>query len=675
RLAVDQRGIDVVTSLDDPSGREIRRIDTHLGVFGVETLCFVADQDGSYRVTTSAFDPSVVPGRYQIDLVAVRPATRLDYLRARATEVYIRGSLEENGGTAAGLQIALRDYTESARLWNEAGEPREEGVVLFGYATTLRSLGQVRKAHDTYLEALNLARTGKDRQLEAKLLAALALNNAILGDPEAALAVADNAMAISRSIGDRQNQADVLQSKSGSLHWLGRFQEALECGRQSLVLDEEIHDRTGQAWAWKAIGDAYSALGSSARALRAFDKASELFRATGQSQGLTWTLESAGFLCWQMGAYPRALALYEEALSIAVGAGQHQGEALARNNIGLVRLSMGELEPARSELERALALWRSGGVAHGEALSLHNLGKVYELEGRAGSDALYHEALQIFRRTGEPSGEARVLASMAQAEQKAGSLDDALGRIQESLAIFDSLGQQLAAPDLRRSFLALRQNAYSIAVDILADLDLSRPNQGFAARAFQASERDRARTLIESLTEVRLDISAELPKELSRRESELSARLVRLQKELATSSDRKAAEDRITGAEEEWDALVAEIRRRDPRYASLRYPEPISWEEARRLLGPETAVISFAAMADRFIVFRLTSSGIDLRRLAISRADLEELVENYVSLISREDADRWKELSQRLGAEIVDPWLEGLPAGVRRLIIVPDAAL
>jgi CHAT domain-containing protein len=667
-LAVDQRGIDVVTAVTDSVGREVVAVDSQLGIFGTETLCFVADHDDLYRVSVDAFDPEVVPGRYELSVVAVRPATALDRLRARATRAEHRAVMEEKSSTADSLLRALEAHREAAGLWETAGEPRERGVVLYALATVLRTKGDSLKARDTYLEALTLARGAGDRQLEAKVLATLAWSKAFLGEPAAALGLADSAMAISHSIGDRQNQGDVLLAKGFSLYWLGRYQEALECGRQALELAEGLHDRSEQAWAWRAIGDSYSSLGDSVRALRAFDKAGDLFRATNRTQGLTLTLESAGFLCWQIGAYRRALSLYEESLSIAIRTGQRQGEALARNNIGLVRLSLGELEAARKELEGALPLWRSGGAAHGEALSLHNLGKVDELEGRPESLAHYRQALDLFHRSGEPSGVARVLASIAEAEQKAGHLDEALQRIQESLSIFDSLGRRLDTPRLRSSFLALRQNAYTISVGILADLDASHPGQGYAAKAFQASERARARTLVESLTEAKLDVSDELPEELRRKESELSGRLVRLQKE-------RASEDRIASAEEEWDQLIAEMRRRNPRYASLRYPEPITLEQVQALLDPETAVVSFTSAGERVLVFAATSSGIHIGALPVSPSELDERIENYVGLISQDERNQWESLARRLATDVAQPWLEHLPGEIRRLVIIPDGAL
>ena len=148
-----------------------------------------------------------------------------------------------------------------------------------------------------------------------------------------------------------------------------------------------------------------------------------------------------------------------------------------------------------------------------------------------------------------------------------------------------------------------------------------------------------------------------------------------MQKDLGNAANRKAAEEEMARAEEEWDELISEIRRRNPRYASLRYPEPIAGGEVRTLLDQETAIVSFCSTPDRVLVFRLTESGIDVQPLGVSPASLEERVENYVGLISRDDRGRWEELARRLAADIVEPWRIRLPAGTRRLIIVPDGPL
>src|SRR5262249_43840623 len=172
-----------------------------------------------------------------------------------------------------------------------------------------------------------------------------------------------------------------------------------------------------------------------------------------------------------------------------------------------------------------------------------------------------------------------------------------------------------------------------------------------------------------------LDLAAELPEDLKFREKELGAELDRLQKDLGRASDPAAAESRLRRAEEAWDSLVAEMRRRVPRYAAIRYPDSLSSDEARALLDPSTALVSYALGPERPVVFVLTTSGLSARRLTISSDELRERVENYVGLIGGDARDRWGALSNALYAELVAPWRESLPASVEKLVIVPDGVL
>ena len=676
RLVVDQRGIDVVTILEDPAGREILRLDSDLGIFGAETLCFVANLRGSHRIRVRAFEPEVSPGRYELRVASPRRASGSDRLRARASTMLWQAHRPQIESAADSLRRSDQHHREAARLWHDTGELREEAVTLDTYATFLRDHGDLRGAIVQHRKSLELARRVGDKQIEAGALQKIGHLQALLGDPRGGLGPLDSAISLSRTLGNRQREADSLTSKGWALYLLGRYQEALDCQVPALALGQSLRDRGVQAWAWNGLGNSYAALGESYQALRAFDNSCELFRRIHSGLGLSFCLQSAGFLSWQVGASRKALLLFQESLPLAVAAGNRAAEALIRNNIGLARMTLGELEPARVELQRALELWRSSGGSQGEALSLHNLGKVHELMGdRPLAFEMYGRALAGFRGSGDRGGEARVLATIAHCEAESALLDDAAVHIAESLAIFDALGRGVATPARRGSFLALRQNAYAIAVDILVRLDAGRPGRGFAEKAFQASERARAQTLLESLTEARLDLTRELPEDLRRRETELSDRLGRLQKGLAGAANRRGAEETIAAAEEEWEQLIGEIRRRTPRYASLVYPEPISVPEARSLLDPQTAIVSFSMTPDRVYAFCLTTGGVAVARLPVSPAALEEQIENYVGLISRDEKGQWTGLARRLSEAVVEPWWAGLPSGVRRLRIVPDGVL
>jgi CHAT domain-containing protein len=134
-------------------------------------------------------------------------------------------------------------------------------------------------------------------------------------------------------------------------------------------------------------------------------------------------------------------------------------------------------------------------------------------------------------------------------------------------------------------------------------------------------------------------------------------------------------EDRLAEAEEEWDRLIMEIRRATPRYAAIRYPEPVSADDARALLDPATALVSYSVRPDRTLVFLMTRDGLKMVRLPVSAASLTERIENYVGLIARDDRDSWRLLSGSLYADLVATFRRQLPTSIRHLIIVPDGVL
>jgi CHAT domain-containing protein len=213
-------------------------------------------------------------------------------------------------------------------------------------------------------------------------------------------------------------------------------------------------------------------------------------------------------------------------------------------------------------------------------------------------------------------------------------------------------------------------------MDVLLALDARQPDRGFAAEAFRVSEKAKSRALLDGIAEARLDLERDEPEDLRRREAELGSRIKRLEAEAGMGNPgRSEAEAALERAEDEWDHLIAEMRRRVPRYASLRYPQAVTAEAARRSLDPSTTIVSYSISADRVLVFVLTASRLVVRRLAVAPAELTERVEDYVGLIGRDGQDCWRRLGGRLYGDLVAPWLGEIPAGGRDLIVIPDGVL
>jgi CHAT domain-containing protein/Tfp pilus assembly protein PilF len=672
---VDQRGLDTVEELFDPEGRRVLRVDSPRGSYGPEPIWLVAERAGEYRMRVSPLVPGT-RGGYAIRVEEVRPSAARDRLRAEAAQLSAKSRNFEELTTARARAESLGALDRSADLWAQTGDAREEALALFDVGRAHQFHGEFLEAMGDFLRAEERAAAAGDTQLRAKILNALGLSTSYRGDAGAALDLFVRAAGLAREAGDPQGESAALHGQAYGRWNTGAYQEALELDRRALAIARSLEDRELEGWSLWGLGLTDLTIGEFDRSIRESHEAIAAWRGIQNSYGEAATLQNLGFAYWLVGRRSEARETYRQALSVMREVGDRQGEALALNNLGLAETDLGDPSAAARTLEEAVALWRTIGSKHGEALSLRNLGHALERLGRTDEAARsYRQCMVVARNGGDAAAEANALGSLALLESRSGDLDAAREHATSALAILESQRGGLVESRLKSSFLSAHQDYYATALDIQLQLHARDPGAGHDAEAFGISERGRARALAEAIVEARLDLSGDLPEDMRRRERELSAEIDRLQKGLSTASDPSAAERRLRGAEEEWDRLLTEMRRTAPRYAALRYPDALSDREARALVGPSEALVSYSLQTDPPAVFVLTAKGLAARRLPVSADDLRERVENYVGLLARDDANRWSALSSELYRDLVAPWRDELPESVRRLVIVPDGVL
>ena len=98
------------------------------------------------------------------------------------------------------------------------------------------------------------------------------------------------------------------------------------------------------------------------------------------------------------------------------------------------------------------------------------------------------------------------LGNIARVRRDLGNLAEARSQLEAALKIVDSLRTKVASQDLRSSYFASVRQHYDLYVDLLMRMHQQRPSEGLDAAALHASERGRARTLVESLNEARTNI-------------------------------------------------------------------------------------------------------------------------------------------------------------------------
>src|SRR5690606_36335409 len=133
------------------------------------------------------------------------------------------------------------------------------------------------------------------------------------------------------------------------------------------------------------------------------------------------------------------------------------------------------------------------------ARTLADLGEGADLAGEhEAARQHFEEALAISRSAADRVAEARGLFGLARASFGLNALPGARRSVEQSLDVVESLRTAIESRDLRASYFASVYGYHEFHIDVLMRMHADRPRDGLAAAAFEASERARARSLLDS---------------------------------------------------------------------------------------------------------------------------------------------------------------------------------
>jgi CHAT domain-containing protein/Tfp pilus assembly protein PilF len=604
-----------------------------------------------------------------------------------------------------GAHILLGDHEEAGRECREALSQAERNDSSRGQALATNCLGEVEyhlgnleEAITFYGQAEALWRAVGDRGGVAQTLLYLGYSYSDLSEFDRASVYYRDALSQWKLAQDRRGQALTLLA-SGRLHLrLGEHQIALNAFDEAMQLVERMGDSVWQASVYAGLGSVYSQMGENERARVYWDRSLNLFRKAGLQMAEVEVMQSVGETYLASGEPDEALTHFEEALDLTRQLENPRWEAHSLRLIGLAYESMGEPGKAVSSFRQSLAVERSGGDLRYDAYTLGDLGRAYQGMGE------YDLALESFNRARDLSrasrdrlGEAIALFNLARFESQRGMSNEARHYLEDTLRIAESLRAGIDSHELRSSYLASIQLYYKLHIELLMRLHSERPSDRLDALAFEASERARARSLLESLNEAGVDIRQGVDPGLLARERQLkrtldgkAERQLRLGGRADNDAELEALAIEIRDLTARYDQLQAEIRSKSPRYAALTQPDPLDLEAVQRqVLDEQTLLLEYSLGEERsflWAVERGTHSSIELppaseiekasrevyRMLTARLPRPEETVREYRRRVKEADAGYW-EAASRLGEMLLGPVADRLSG--KRIVVVGDGAL
>jgi CHAT domain-containing protein/tetratricopeptide (TPR) repeat protein len=583
-------------------------------------------------------------------------------------------------------QEALDYCTRALEINQAVSNRRAEAEALNNLGEVCHAFGNDEKGLEYYQQALPLWRALGDRRGEAQTLLYLGYTYAALDDTEKAFDYYRQSLRLYQTMNDQRGQALTLIAMGHLQSRLGHKQEALDNYDQAVPLIQRIGDRVWQGSILSGVAYVYVSLGDQDRALDNYSRALQNYRAANYRHGEATSLIAIGRIYYSRGEYHTALRYYGPALLISLTIADKAVEAFARSNIGMVHNALGMREKALDEHNRAFFFYREEKSLLGQAHVLYNIGYVYESWGEKFKALDYYsQALSLSREAGDRFGETATLHRIARMERDLGHITEARRHIEAALTLAETLRGEVASQDLRAAYLASVRDYHEFYIDLLMQVHQRQPSEGHDATALQASERARARSLLELLAEAEIDVREGIDPALKERERATQARLSSIQSQLiqvhaqASPDKTKIAqlEEVLKKAEGEREQLEMEIRQQHPRYAELQYPQPLGLSAIQALLDEQTALLEYALGQEASYLFAVTKNDFLVARLPAS-ASFDRQVKWLRHILARSprrmDQVIYLTQARHLYQQLIHP-ARRLLAGKPQLVIVPDGIL
>ena len=693
---VEQQGIDVSVSLFKPDGSQISVSDSPNDRYGTEPVLLLAETTGEYRVEVRAPNARANPAQYQIKIVALRDATATDKQHVTAQRTFDEAQKLRGQSAATAKRDAIARYQEAAPLFEAAGDTYRQMLAIQATGIAHAQLSEFRTALKFFEQALALAQTMGDQRSEAPIETLLGGSYDVLGEIAKSHQHYERARVLAGRLNDGPTQGSAFNNIGKLHHDAGDYQRALDYYLQALPLFADTPPR--RAITLNNIGVTYNSMGEPERALDYLQQSLAILQTGSDRNAEAFTLSNIGLAYNYLSKYREALDYYNQSRAMLQKTGNRPQEAQTLDFLGANYSDMGQPEKAIEFHQQALEIQRSVKNVRREGICLANLGHVYGLLKQP-DKALDHfnQALAIFRNVNDLNSAAVALEGRARVQLQLGDLSASRKDIEESLSLIETVRARSGSQSLRASYLASREKAYEFYVDLLMQLHAKNPSAGHDAEALQASERGRARSLLEMLNEAPADIEQGVSIDLVKREREIrqainakAQRHIQLTAQNGSKQEIDTFAREIRALEDEYQQVQVAIRKASPAYAALTQPQPLGLKEIQQLLDPNTVLLEYSLGDERSYLWAVTQDS--LKTFALPKADEIRNVAKQVSesVTARSvvksletpaqraariaQADRqFGQAAAELGRMILAPATAEF--GTRRLVVIADGAL
>lgn len=470
-----------------------------------------------------------------------------------------------------------------------------------------------------------------------------------------------------------------IEQKKGE--WLNAFSYLSQA--QALLKDQtSLYDLARIA---ASFADFFMENGMLDGALMQYQRALDYFAQKGDTRGVNRMVMFIGYVHFLRGDNVAALSNLQQALN-SFDRKVPTDLALCYEYLAQFHLAKKEYGVALQYLEPSLTIYENGKNLIETARVQALIAQVYEQQNLlVRARTRYLRSLETYRSVKDRVNEAALCFAIGRLELKNGNLDQAEHYLRESIENTEEIRSISIGRDVSTAISANVHKRYSVYIDCLLRKHKLQPTQGWDARAFEASELARARSLAEFLRDTQTNLLSGVDPLLVKEEKNLR-QLIRAKVDRRISllareyeeKDLNELERSLVELREQHQNVEQKIRKLSPAYHQLSQPTTYSLADVQKQIveDDDTALLEYILGEETSYAWVVTRNSARVVPLP-NEASIEDAVRAVYELLSkRPDSQtdaRLKEASADLARMILTPVAGELKG--RRLIVVADGAL
>lgn len=361
---------------------------------------------------------------------------------------------------------AIEYYKKAAAVRSEIGDWGNLGITLIYEASAYEEMGQLDKAVEVYNQSYNI--------------------NILSGNSPL--------------------MAQAMLHSGYILNIIGNYDQAINDLEVSLEVYRELNDTLGLGDVLLQMGYVYTNLGDYTRSIELYSEALSMYDGR-DSWGTAGVYNNMGITYQNAKRYDKALEYYSYALEYFEALGDISNTIVTLNNIGTINFDLGNYEEAEENNTRALSLSRGAGERVLELLCLINLANAQNrLQKLDTAFSNYQSGLILAESHNNPIATWKLLVGLAENYKLRGNIIKAIEYNERGLAIVEEIRKSIEADEFKSTYLAQERYAFEDVINMLGELHLNNPGEGYDKKAFQIAEQSKSRALLDLLSEPEQEI-------------------------------------------------------------------------------------------------------------------------------------------------------------------------